>query len=306
VEGIAWAALRSSGLDLPSEIATALAADAAAIAAKSLQSAAASRDLLHAFEAAGIPVLFVKGLTLGRLAYGNAALKSAVDTDLLVAEEAIAAAAEVLGDHGYRAVIPDGPLAGERLRRWHQRHKESMWTSPDVPCAVDLHTRLADNRSLIPTIGLSSPRQLVEVAPGISLPTLADDELFAYLCVHGASSAWFRLKWISDLAGLIDSQPVAETARLRARAIALGTGRAVDQALLLAKRLFATPLPPIHADRATRALASAALRQLAQSSEPTGRPCGTWRIHWTQLLLKKGVAYKAGEVARQAVATRRR
>jgi len=76
------------------------------------------------------------------------------------------------------------------------------------------------------------------VAPGIRLPTLARDEQFAYLCVHGASSAWFRLKWISDLAGVLHGQSGEMIERLFERSQALGAERAAGQALLLADRLF--------------------------------------------------------------------
>ena len=91
-----------------------------------------------------------------------------------------------------------------------------MWQSPDG-LNVELHRRLADSLELIPGIGVGSPRQEVEVAPGVVLPTLAPDELFAYLCVHGASSAWFRLKWVTDLAALLCDCTAAEIARLYER-----------------------------------------------------------------------------------------
>ena len=66
-----------------------------------------------------------------------------------------------------------------------------------------LHTRVADHPDLLSQVGIDSPIQIVTVAKHIALPTLARDELFAYLTVHGASSAWFRLKWITDLAALL-------------------------------------------------------------------------------------------------------
>ncbi len=167
--------------------------------------------------------------------------------------------------------------------------------------------RLADNRRLIPAIGIDAPRREVEIAAGIALPTLAADELFAYLCVHGASSLWFRLKWISDLAGLIDGLSAAALEQLYARSQELGAGRAAGQALLLADRLFGTlgdsPLRNrLTADAAVRRLAAAAFRQVAgraEPREPTAIPLGTWRIHWTQLLLLPDARFALGEVARQ-------
>ena len=141
----------------------------------------------------------------------------------------------------------------------------------------------------------------------MTLPTLAPDELFAYLCVHGASSAWFRLKWIADLAGLVQSMASGSLDALYRRSQKLGAARAAGQALLLADALFGTlkgsPLrAELSNDRGNVWLASAALKQLVRNTgpvEPTERRLGTWRIHATQLLLRPGLRFKAGELARQ-------
>jgi len=131
--------------------------------------------------------------------------------------------------------------------------------------------------------------------------------LFAYLAVHGASSAWFRLKWIADFAGLLHGRAAGEIARLYLASQNLGAGRAAGQALLLADALFGTltELPALRdqiaRDRATRRLFRAALGLLSgEPREPTQRLGGTFVIHWTQLLLLPGAAYKISEVSRQA------
>jgi hypothetical protein len=160
---------------------------------------------------------------------------------------------------------------------------------------------------LIPSIDVHSPRQLVEVTPGISLPTLAGDELFAYLCVHGASSAWFRLKWIADFAGLLARFAPAEIERLYDVSQQLGAGRAADQALLLADALFGslagTSLEPrLRRDRPSCWLAAAAYRQLVGNTdcrEPTEVRLGTARIHLAQLPLMPGLRFSLSELARQ-------
>ena len=86
-------------------------------------------------------------------------------------------------------------------------------------------------RSSFPSLDVHSPAQEVEIAPGIALPTLADEELFAYLAVHGASSAWFRLKWIADFAAILDARTGAEIERIYQKSQVLGAGRAAGQAL---------------------------------------------------------------------------
>ncbi|HEX6661067.1 MAG TPA: nucleotidyltransferase family protein [Sphingomicrobium sp.] len=296
VQGLVWNSLWSIGGDVPGEVAESLSADAVAIAAANLRMAAEARELRSEFDRAGLALLFVKGLTLGALAYPNPMLKMSWDIDLLIAPQELADAAELLRRRGYRREIPG---ASVDLHSWHARHKESVWSQASG-IDIELHTSLADNADLIPGIDFRSPRSQVEVAPGIVLPTLAREELFAHLCVHGASSAWFRLKWISDFAGLVARCSVEEIERLYRRSQELGAARAAGQALAIANELFDTPLPNVTMDRATRELAAAALRQLETCAEPTGQPLGTWRIHWTQLLLKPGLGFKAGEIVRQA------
>lgn len=304
VQGLAWASLAPSRDVIPLAIAEALASDASEIAASNLRAASQCRELADSFGRAGIPLLFVKGLTLGALAYRNPALKMGWDIDLLIDPADVEPAADLLGEHGYR---PSTPRHRRALRSWHERRKESVW-SKDGALAVELHTRLADNPELIPGITVASPAQSVEVATRVRLPTLAADELFAYLCVHGASSAWFRLKWICDLAAILDGLPTAGIERLHDRSLQLGAERASGQALLLADRLFGTLgdarlRSELERDSRVRWLADSAFRQLAgqtEPREPTAVPLGTLRIHVTQLLLKPGVRFKLGEIVRQA------
>ena len=283
VQGLAWGALGDSGL-APPAIFEALSNDARAIAAANLRAAAELRHILDDFEAAGIPVLFVKGLTAAALAYRQPLLKMSWDIDLLVAPENAPAAGKHLASRGYRRILPHPPAD---LERWHRRRKELVWANDDG-LHVELHSRLADNTRLIPCITVDLPSEMIEVAPGIRLPTLARDELFAYLCVHGASSAWFRLKWISDLAGLIHGQSGEMIERLYEWSQALGAERAAGQALLLADSLFGTLSNTqlrelLRQDRAVLGLADAAYRQLTgPPREPTSGRLGTWRIHLTQ------------------------
>ncbi|MDQ3139623.1 MAG: nucleotidyltransferase family protein, partial [Pseudomonadota bacterium] len=210
-------------------------------------------------------------------------------------------AGSLLSSIGYSRVTPPrGNLAA-----WHGTRKESGWRSADT--ALDLHTRLADSPHLLPAIGLDSPHQLVRIAPGIELPTLAADELFAYLCVHGASSAWFRLKWISDLAALLHGRSAEEILHLYDRSQRLGAGRAAGQALLLGELLYgidlgATLKQQLTSDRATRWLTRIAVRELSGRDdlrEPTEVRLGTTMIHLSQLLIFPGLRGKARELRRQ-------
>lgn len=302
VQGLAWNALAQQAEQLPPAAQEMLSSDARSIAATNLATAAECGELERTFRDAEVALLFVKGLTVSALAYRSPLLKMGWDIDLLIDPRDLAAAAELLLERGYRVGLPAN-LAN--LRSWHRRSKESVWHKADS-FHVELHIRLADNHQLIPTISAQSSRQLVEVAPATVLPTLAEEELVAYLAVHGASSAWFRLKWISDFAGLLAGKSGEEIEQLYRRSQDLGAARAAGQALLLADRLFDTlrAAPALRAelsgDRAAALLSRAALKMMTKGiEEPTERPLGTLAIHWTQFLLRPGMGYKVSELARQ-------
>lgn len=309
VQGLAWNALAQYADQLPSDAVEMLSSEARAIAATNLGIAAECSGLRHAFAQADVRLLFVKGLSVGALAYRSPMLKMGWDIDLLVDPTDLARAAGLFAERGYSLQLP---ASLDQLQSWHGWSKESVW-GRDGSFHVELHTRLADNLRLIPNIDVHSPRQMVEIAPSTTLPTLAEEELFAYLAVHGASSAWFRLKWISDFAALLHGRRADEIERLYRRSLVLGAARAAGQALLLADRLFDTlePIPALREelrrDQATRLLCSAALRLMTnQTREPTEKALGTLPIHWTQFLLQRGFAFKFSELRRQGASLVRR
>jgi hypothetical protein len=302
VQGLAWNALAEQADQLSSDAREALSADARWIAATNLSIARECRELLAAFQQANVPLLFVKGLTVGVLAYRTPMMKMGWDIDVLIDPEDLDVAASLLSQQGYAVRLPQNPA---ELQPWHSRSKESVW-SRDRIFHVELHSRLADNRRLIPAIDVHSPRQFVDIAPAISLPTLASGELFAYLTVHGASSAWFRLKWISDFAALLHRRDAAEMWRLYSQSQTLGAGRAAAQALLLADALFNSmkSAPDLRdhlsSDPAAKRLCRVAVQMLVDGREPTEHRLGTLPIHWTQLLLRPDLRFKLSELWRQA------
>ena len=302
VEGLVWSALGHAGIATDAPALAPLADAARTISHQGLRAAAESARLHSMFASAGIDLVFLKGLAVGQLAYGNPFVKMSWDIDLLVAPGDVSAAADLLRRLDYRCSLP-----GERadLVAWHAANKESVWQGSGGVHHVELHSRLADNGELIAGIGMGSPRQAVTIAPGIELPTLATDELFAYLCVHGASSAWFRLKWVADFAGLLRGRGGDEVERLYRRSQQLGAARSAAQALLVTDALFGLPLPrdlraELKRSAANRWLAAAALRELAAPRAPTERRLGTAAIHLSQLLLKPGASFAGRELLRQA------
>lgn len=238
VEGLVADGLRAAGLPVPKRIAR---ADARIALANRVMAMECGR-LSAALERAGVDALFVKGLPLAVQAYGTTRFKMSLDIDILVALDAIAEACSLLQAAGYHRRVPDAAVPDEGLREWAAHFKETAWVHPTRHTMVDLHARLVTNRAMIPGIGLSSPRDTIEIAPGIALPTLSIEPLFVYLCVHGAETGWGRLKWIADLAALCARLGPEEVGRLHRVATAHGAGRCSAQGLLLASDLLGLDL----------------------------------------------------------------
>jgi len=297
VQGLAWLGL-TDGADSGDCAAAELFEEAKSIAQQNLMAAAAADRLLAEFKRQGLALTFLKGLTLGALAYPNAMLKMSTDIDVLVDPAEIDEAEQCLRRLGYER---EGKDRTESRRT--ASAKEWTWVRADG-IVVDLHVRLADNPTLLPSIGARSSAQEVQVSPGIVLPTLKREELFAYLCVHGASSAWFRLKWLADLAAFLNRYSAAEIRDLYFAARSVGAGRCPDVSLLLLEELFGPLIPPDVAasaarDPIARLLAMLSLRELAEAREPLERPLGTVFIHLGQLFIDRGFRFPLREFRRQ-------
>jgi hypothetical protein len=239
------------------------------------------------------------------LAWRSIALKRSIDIDILVDPDRYAEACALLLESGYRCVPPyPGDLPIPLILRYARLAKDSVWRNRRRGITVELHLRLTGNPALLPGVGVRSPAQVVEIAPGIALPTLARDELFAYLCVHGALTAWSRLKWPADLAAFLAHEPDLDG--LYRRGLALAPGRSVPQALLVCEALFGLPLGPLgdelRRDPRTLWLVRTALATMIRGGadrELSAQRLGTARLHFSVLFLQPGLRYKAGDLARQ-------
>ena len=307
IEPLALRAIEEAGLAAPPETLERLKSESARVRRDNLLLAGECERLRRHLEKAGIDHLFVKGLAIARLAYGGIDLKKGWDIDLLVSPDNVDRTGDLLFGLRYVRTLPGEDAPADAAAAWRARVKEEIWTHESSGVPVELHWRLVDNPRLLPGVGMTSPRQKIEIVPGIQLATLADEPLFAYLCVHGASSAWFRMKWIADLNAFVAGRTAAELERLHRSAVALGAGRTSAAALLLIERLFGRPLPAglakLRRDPSVRLLVRLALVAMTGKkavAEPSQSKAGAIAIHAVQALAMPGLGYLGSEVKRQA------
>jgi hypothetical protein len=166
---------------------------------------------------------------------------------------------------------------------------------------VELHWRLFLNRHAMPN---ASTSRLVPLAGAAGLRTLGEEDLFAYLCMHGALHWWNRLKWLADVNALLASTPQDGVERLIRAAQARGVGRAAAQALLLSRRLLGTPLPIELLDRSATLdwLEATALNAMTVGQgehDPHEVRFGTTRGSLSTALLSRSWQYRLAELGLQ-------
>ena len=232
--------------------------------------------LQRGLDAAQIPVVVLKGIALARLAYGFVERKQALDIDILVPPDCAEAALRLLERNGFTLVAPAEHLSDEQRRMLVQYGKDVELIHRDRNVRVDLLWQLAANPLLLRDINGLSPTQDILLDGGAGIRTLRDDDLFAYLSVHGAYHAWSRLKWLADLNALRAQRDVTEIVRLYCHAQARGAGFCAGQALLLCHRLFALKLPAalvgeLQGNRRVQRLVAIALRAMVRPNAATNR-----------------------------------
>lgn len=285
---------------IPPEIARDIAKQAATLVRQNLAYAAEAVRLQRMFADADLPVAFLKGASLAILAYGNLALRHSRDIDLLVQGGSVMAAGRLLELAGYRRIEPPVTFDEAQLQTWMLRCKELRFVHVEKRIAVELHCRPFDNPRLIRT-PVASTLRFVPLAEGVGVYTFGEEDLFAYLCAHGAAHSWFRLKWLADIGALLAQQPEDNVERLYRAAEARGAGPSAAQALLLCRQLLGTGIPEslvatMSQNLAARWLTAISMKAMTADREPTEVRFGTTRDSLARFLLGRDWHYWLAEI----------
>lgn len=304
VSGLVYHTLHAAGVSVPAESWSRLTAQSQAIARQNLALAAETVRLQQRFEAARIPVVTLKGLSLAQRAYGSIALKHGRDIDILVPPDRAFAALRLLEEDGY-ALIDPAPRMSDRQRHAFIARGYELQVARSRSAPVELHWRLSENPHLMHGSDPFSATQDVQL-PGGTVRTLDDAGLFAYLSVHGANHFWFRLKWLADLNALLGAIGGGDVDEYYRRAQAQGAGLCAAQALLLCERIFERRLPPalskdMRADRRGGRLVGIAMRKMLAAAVPA-RSTTRLKEAAARFLLGRGMPFLAAQTAMVLVA----
>jgi hypothetical protein len=302
-------ALRLAGVEPPAAVAGELTSLAQRYIHRSLQLAAETVRLQNLLAAADIPVIVLKGAAVEQLAYGSLCSKQTRDIDLLVLPECAETAMWLIEDDGYALALPAKQLSQRQCRALVRFGREVELVDPRKGLRLELQWRAADNALLLKGLNARARTQDVVLSEGFTVRTLAPDDLFAYLCVHGAHHFWSRLKWLADVNALLASSH-ADIERLYRHAHKIGAGLCAGQALLLCHRLLGLNLPAsiireLQTNKRCEKLAAIAIAEMTATHTATEKDpgiAGVVRAAGRQFLLGQGLAFYLAQCRLASVA----
>ena len=231
-------------------------------------------DLVEMFQQNGISVIPFKGVSLAASLYGDLTLRQTGDLDMLVSPKNFQQARELLIGQDFKPrVAADNESVSDQLA-----YHDETFTKTDKGRFIwlDLHRQLMPPYyPFSPTFEALWSRCRPMSLAGRSVPDLSVEDLLHYLCVHGGRHTWSELRWLTDVAELVDlHQETLDWTGIMNQAEVYGIRRMLMLGLFLAHNLLnaAVPAPVLteaNSDSAVRSLAGNVTSNLFQKEKAT-------------------------------------
>jgi hypothetical protein len=266
---LSWAALkRVPGLTIPESARKGLQERSDGCRLQAVRHSLIQAGILKAFDCAGIPAITLKGTILSLDLYGDLGLRQSNDLDLVVIPDDIDRAQACLESMGWRLDSTYFPMTPRQMEILRQAEHHLGFVHMERGGVLELHWR---NHWDMPDDHASVwARRVVTVWQGYSYQVLNPIDLVLYLCGHGGHHAWFRAKWLGDMArihtqGRLDWEAVFEHAR------STGQERPLLACLKLLNIVHGLPLPDLRGNpwkNLPSFLVKSPLRALKASKDP--------------------------------------
>ena len=207
-------------------------------AARNFRLTAELLKILSLFENHGIPAIPFKGPVSAISIYGNLALREIEDLDILVREENMHEAEEVLSFEGY---TPEFRVTRSQMPWVFRTDCENAYIGKDG-VRVELHWRITSSRfpAAIGVEGLWLRHQFVQLGD-TRVRHLSPEDMLLVLCAHASTHLWAKLEMVCAVAEAVRrSIDWDEVARRAEEAL---SRRIVFLGLLLAREILRSELP---------------------------------------------------------------
>ena len=213
-----------------------------AILLENIKLSAELKALAKIFQDEEIAYLSVKGPLLSYQLYQDLTMRQICDLDILVDKSELLAVAKLLLERGYRSDLPltllenSGFIALDNDFTFLHHQKKIM---------VELHWKLFPTRHKM-HLDFTTLYQAHQELPiqGQMVPTLSDMHNLLYLSLHASKHIFEQLKWVCDIDRLVRKVPINTVLQAYELSKELQVKEPFLLALLMAQRLYSTPLPP--------------------------------------------------------------
>ena len=198
--------------------------------------------LLKLLEEQGIRALPLKGPALAVAAYGDLSLRQFCDLDILVSRADMIKAKEALIAQGYH---PDLELSPQEEAAYLKSHHDYKFVRPEDHVVVEIQWGITQwSLAFAFDFEEAWKRREGSFLAGTSVFNVAPETLLLLLCVHGTKHRWGQLKWICDIAELVDAcGRKLDWDRVMDQARQLGGERMLLLGLALSRDLLGARLP---------------------------------------------------------------
>ena len=163
-----------------------------------------TRELLRVIdllEAESIEVMPFKGPALGYYLYGNLALRTFGDLDLLIHRDDFKRVKKLLESNGYKTFRH---LSAEEEKDFVDTQMGFEFVREDERCVIEVHWSFLNR---VHAFNMKPAEVWLHKSSfslnGHRVLTFSPAHLLVYLCAHGSKSFWSRLQWICDVAELV-------------------------------------------------------------------------------------------------------
>lgn len=241
IQALSWEGLRRMPEEnLPERVRQTLQKHSAACRVRAMRLASLLMQVLKDFNQAGIPLIPLKGPLLSLELYGDLGIRHSRDIDIMVPLGDLSRAQAQLEEMGWRVYLQPCTFSPRHTEVILQIAHHMVYWHPLQQCRLELHWR-TQSETLDRTAGQWA-RSARLTWNGLSYRALCPVDLALYLCTHGSEHAWFRSKWLGDLARVyaanyVDWNAVYHTARTA------GLENSLLQCVRLLEGLHEQPVP---------------------------------------------------------------
>ena len=221
---------------------------------------------IAAFDRAGVPVCALKGPALSARLYGDPAVRSSMDLDLLIAPQDLDRAVSLMNQLGYVG-------KSEATVAYLLRHSHHLHFAKPGSTAIEVHFQAyAGFGVTLPSAALMDRAVTYRFSETATVLVPAPEDELIYLAVHAAGHSFARLLWLYDMKILIQKHPRLDWDQIVSRSRNAEVSTVIGFAVRLLTEWLNVPLAAVAGRFSRRSLRSGAADLLLPLASRTASP----------------------------------